>query len=92
MYKYFIEAIGVAVIVTAKLLTEANPIVMGLIYFATLWMTQGITTGFLTPFGPIAYYMLGQMTTQDAIYNLIAQIAGALSAVLLFKPIKTFIE
>jgi glycerol uptake facilitator-like aquaporin len=92
MYKYLIEAIGVAVIVTAKLLTEANPIVMGLIYFATLWMTQGITTGFLTPFGPIAYYSLGRMTAQDAIYNLIAQIAGALSAIVLFKPIKGFLE
>lgn len=92
MYKYLIEAIGVAVIVTAKLLTEANPVVMGLVYFATLWMTQGITTGFLTPFGPIAYYMLGRMTTQDAMYNLIAQIVGALSAVLLFRPIQTLVE
>ncbi len=92
MYKYLIEAIGVAVIVTAKLLTEANPVVMGLVYFATLWMTQGITTGFLTPFGPIAYYMLGRMTTQDAMYNLIAQIIGALSAVLLFRPIQTLVE
>lgn len=92
MYKYFIEAIGVCVIVTAKILTEANPAVMGIVYFATLWMTQGITTGFLTPFGPIAYYLLGRMSTQDAIYNLIAQVIGALSAVLLFKPISTFIE
>ena len=92
MYKYFIEAIGVCVIVTAKILTEANPVVMGIVYFITLWMTQGITTGFLTPFGPIAYYLLGRMSTQDAIYNLVAQVIGALSAVLLFKPISTFIE
>lgn len=92
MYKYFIEAIGVCVIVTAKILTEANPAVMGIVYFATLWMTQGITTGFLTPFGPIAYYLLGRMSTQDAMYNLVAQIIGALSAVLLFKPISTFVQ
>jgi len=92
MYKYFIEAIGVAVIVTAKLLTEANPVVMGLVYFAAFTITKGISTGFLTPFGPLSAYILGRGNTQDIIYNLIAQFTGAVSAILLFKPISSFLE
>lgn len=92
MYKYFIEYLGVTIIVTAKLLTEADPIVMGLIYFAAFTMTKGISTGFLTPFGPLSAYILGRGDTQDMIYNLIAQISGAVSAALLFKPISSFLE
>lgn len=92
MYKYIVEAVGVCVIVTAKLLTEANPVVMAVIYFAAFTLTKGITTGFLTPFGPLTAYILGRGDTQDMIYNLIAQITGAVSAALLFKPISSFLH
>ena len=92
MYKYFIEYLGILVIVTAKLLTEADPAVMGVIYFATLMMTKGISTGFLTPFGPLATYILGRGDAQDTMYNLIAQFSGAVSATLLFKPINSLLE
>lgn len=92
MYKYFIEYLGVLVIVTAKLLTEADPVVMGIIYFSLFTMVKGISTGFLTPFGPLTAYILGRGDTQDMIYNLIAQFSAAVSAALLFKPIKTFLE
>ena len=92
MIKYFIEYVGVLIIVTAKLITEADPIVMGLVYFALFTLVKGISSGFLTPFGPLAAYILGRGDKQDMIYNLIAQISGAVSAALLFKPIKHFIE
>ena len=92
MYKYFIEYLGVLVIVTAKLLTEADPVVMGIIYFSLFTMVKGISTGFLTPFGPLTAYILGRGDKQDMIYNLIAQISAAVSAALLFKPIKSFLE
>lgn len=92
MYKYFIEYLGVTVIVTAKLLTEADPIVMGLIYFAAFTLTKGISTGFLTPFGPLSAFILGRGDKYDMMYNLTAQFLGAVSAALLFKPISSFIE
>lgn len=92
MYKYVIEYLGVLVIVTAKLLTEVNPIVMGLTYFSIYWMTTGITTGFFTVWGPISSYMLNRGTTQDIMYNLIAQFLGGISAIILFKPLKTYID
>ena len=92
MIKYFIEYVGVLIIVTAKLLTEADPVVMGILYFCMFSLVKGISTGFLTPFGPLSAYILGRGDRTDMIYNLTAQIAGAVSAALLFKPIKHFIE
>ena len=90
--KYLIEFMGVLVIVTAKLITEADPLVMGIIYFSVFWMAGKITSGYFTVFGPLAMYMLGRGTVQDAVYNLIAQTLGAVSAILLFKPLKTYME
>lgn len=90
--KYILEFLGVMVIVTSKLLTEAHPVVMGLVYFSIFWMSRGITTGFFTPFGPISAYMLNRGSMQDITYNLIAQLAGGISAILLFKPLKAYME
>lgn len=92
MYKYFIEYLGVLIIITAKLLTDAEPIVMGIIYFSIFTMTKGISSGFFTPFGPLSAYMLGHGTVEDMSYNFLAQLLGALSAILIFKPVKAFIE
>ncbi len=90
--KYIIEYMGVLVIVVAKLITEADPLVMAVIYFSVFWMAGKITSGYFTPFGPLAMYMLGRGTPQDMIYNLIAQVSGALSAILLYKPLKVYME
>lgn len=92
MNKYFIEYLGVLVIITAKLITEADPIVMAIIYFSVFTMAGKITSGFFTPFGPLAAYILGRGTVQDMLYNLGSQLAGALSAIMLFKPLKAYIE
>ncbi len=92
MNKYLIEYLGVLVIVTAKLITEAEPIVMAVIYFSVFTMAGKITSGFFTPFGPLAAYILGRGNVQDMFYNLGAQLAGALSAIMLFKPIKAYID
>jgi glycerol uptake facilitator-like aquaporin len=90
--KYFIEYLGTMVIMTAKLLTEAHPIVMGLVYFSVYWMTRGISSGYFSPFGPYAAFILGRGEYRDMVYNFAAQFAGATSAIFLFKPLKAFIE
>ena len=76
---------------TSLLLTEGNPVVIGLVYFSVHWMTHGISNGLFTPFKPLADYMLGRATNQDIMYNYAAQYSGALSAILLLKPLKAFI-
>jgi glycerol uptake facilitator-like aquaporin len=92
MNKYFIEYLGVLVIVTSKLITEADPIVMAIVYFSIFTLAGKITSGYFTPFGPLAAYMLGRGNVTDMLYNFIAQVSGAVSAILLFKPLKAYIE
>lgn len=92
MNKYLIEYLGVLVIVTAKLITEADPMVMAIIYFSVFTMAGKITSGFFTPFGPLAAYILGRGTVDDMLKNAASQIAGALSAILLFKPLKAYMD
>jgi hypothetical protein len=92
MNKYLIEYLGVLVIVTAKLITEADPIVMAVIYFSVFTIAGKITSGYFTPFGPLAAYILGRGNVQDMLYNLGSQLAGALSAISLFRPLKAYID
>ena len=92
MNKYLVEYLGVLIIITAKLLTEANPVVMGIIYFAVFTIAGHITSGYFTPLGPVAVYLLGRGTLEDVLYNLAAQIAGLLSAVFFLKPIKAYMD
>ena len=91
VYKYFIEYLGSLIIATANLLTESNPIVIGLVYFAVLTMTQNISTGFSNPVVPIAAYASGRMSFEETGYNLLAQILGGISAIIVFKPITVYI-
>jgi glycerol uptake facilitator-like aquaporin len=65
---------------------------MGIVYFAVLWMSQGISSGFFNPFIPLYTYMMSRGTTEDVLYNLIAQVFGAISSILLFKPLKTYLD
>lgn len=92
MYKYLIEYLGVLIIISAKLLTNGEPIVMAIIYFSIFTMAKGVTSGYFTPFGPLSAYILGRGTIEDMSYNFLAQLLGALSAIMLFKPVKAFIE
>lgn len=92
MNKYLVEYMGVLVLIYAKLITEAEPVTMGIVYFSLFTLAGKITSGYFTPFGPLAMYMLGRGTVRDIFYNLAAQLAGAVSAILMFKPIKAYIE
>jgi hypothetical protein len=92
MYKYFIEFLGVVVILYAKLLTDANPAVMGLVYFATFSIGHGITEAYYTPLAVFAKYSLGQMTIREGMYYLLAQLAGASAIIVTFMPTKALMD
>lgn len=91
-YKYLIEFTGVIIILYGKLLTDANPVVMGILYFAVFTLAQNITTGFFNPLGAIAMYAFGRATLRDMIYNIGAQLLGGIATILTFSPIKVFIH
>lgn len=90
MRQYIVEYMGTLVVLVAKLISDADPLVMGVVFFAVFSMTRGISTGYFTPFIPVTGYLLGRMTLEESMYNILAQILAGVSAVLLFKPIKVF--
>lgn len=90
--KYFLEFLGVVVIIYAKLLTEANPTVMAIVYFAIFTIARDITTGFFTPIGSLSAWLIGRVPTRDFLYNVVAQIAGAVVVAIAFTPTTTFMD
>ena len=90
--KYFIEFLGVTTILYAKLLTEADPSIMAIIYFAMFSIAKGITTGYFTPIGSLSAWMIGRVPTQEFMYNVLAQFAATICVAISFLPIKTYMD
>jgi glycerol uptake facilitator-like aquaporin len=55
-------------------------------------IAKGITTGFFTPIGSLSAWMIGRVPTEEFIYNVIAQVAGAICVAITFLPIKTYMK
>ena len=83
---------GVVTIIYAKLLTEADPVIMAIVYFAMFNLAKGITTGFFTPIGSLAAWMVGRVPTQEFMYNVIAQVSAAVAVAITFIPVKAYID
>ena len=90
--KYLIEYMGTLVVITSLVISEADPIVMGIIYFSVFWMTSGLTNGYFNPLGPLVILLLKRGEVQDMIYNLLSQIAAAVSVYVLIQPVTVFIN
>ncbi len=90
--KYFIEFLGVTTIIYAKLLTEADPTVMALVYFAMFSIARGITSGYFTPIGSLAAWMIGRVPTEEFMYNIISQLLATIFVAISFLPIKTYMD
>jgi hypothetical protein len=91
-YKYFIDFLGTLTILYAKIYTDANPTIMGLVYFAMVYIGKGITHGFFSPLAVFVQYSLGRMNSTDAMYYLLAQYSAAILIILTFIPLKTFMQ
>jgi len=92
MYKYFIELVGTTTVLYAKLLTEANPAVMGLVYFSVLTIGQNITSGYFNPLSAFAGYAIGRIPFEEMMYNIVSQVIAMVLVVVSFTPITTFIK
>jgi glycerol uptake facilitator-like aquaporin len=92
MYQYFVEFTGVLVILFTKFLTEADPALVGLAYFAVLTITRGITTGYFNPIVPILSFLMKRMSASEAIHNLAAHCLAAGAFFVTYMPITTFIK
>ncbi len=90
--QYFLEFMGVVTIIYAKLLTEADPVVMAIVYFAMFTLAKDITTGFFTPIGSLSAWMIGRVPTREFLYNVMAQLLGAIAVAVTFIPTKAYID
>ncbi len=92
MNKYFIEFVGALVILFAKVLTEAEPVAMGLVYFSVFHISKGITSGYFNPLSAIAVYGLGRTNFRDMLNNILAQTAGLVAFLIAYTPIQKLIK
>ena len=90
-FQYFIEAWGVIVILYAKLLTDADPYVLGFTYFACLMLARGITTSYFSPLTSIVSYSLGHMPIDDCMYNILAHLMGTAVVIITYVPLHKYI-
>lgn len=91
-YKYFIEVLGVVTLLYAKLLTEADPVVMGLVYFSMLTIAKGITTSYFSPMSALVSYSMGHMPFDDIWYNILSHISGTALVIISYKPVHTILQ
>jgi glycerol uptake facilitator-like aquaporin len=89
--QYLVEFIGTLIIVYALLLTDTNPAIMGIVYFAVYTVAGEMASGTFNPLGALAYYMIGRMSIQELGFNIGAQMFAMQAAVISFLPIKVFI-
>jgi glycerol uptake facilitator-like aquaporin len=91
MLQYAVEFMGTLVVVYALLLTDTNPAIMAIVYFAVFTVAGELATGTFNPLGALGYYMIGRMSLQEMALNVAAQIFAMEAAVISFLPIKAFI-
>jgi len=90
-YKYFMEFMAVIVLVYTMLLTDGNPVVMGIVYFAVYTLAKQ-TSGHFTPIGALAYYMAGRTNMHDLLKNITVQLFALNCAIIFFKPLKVLMQ
>lgn len=91
MLEYLVEFMGTLIVVYALLLTDLNPAIMGLTYFAVYTVANEYSSGTFSPLGAVAYYMIGRSSLNGMLMNVAVQIFAMQAAVLSFIPIKAFI-
>jgi hypothetical protein len=89
--QYLVEFVGTLIIVYALLLTDTNPAIMAIVYFAVYTVAGEMATGTFNPLGALGYYMIGRMSLQEMALNVSTQIFAMEAAVISFLPIKAFI-
>lgn len=87
-FPYFVEAWGMIIITYTKLLTDANPYIMGLTYFACIYMAKNYTKTYFSPATAIVTLGLGHITLTEFFYYITAQMVGAGLVLVTFLPLQ----
>ena len=92
MNSYLIEFMGTVIILFTGLLTEGNPAIIGIVYFAVFYIGRHYSEGFYNPLVVFIKYLLGRMSLQDSMYHLVTQYLAAFAVFVTFVPIKTLMN
>jgi glycerol uptake facilitator-like aquaporin len=90
-FPYIAEFMGTLVIVYTFLLTDMNPAIIGIVYFAAYTIAGDMAMGTFNPLGALAFYALGRLTLHETVSHIFAQVMAMEFAVISFMPLKTFI-
>jgi glycerol uptake facilitator-like aquaporin len=88
MYRHFIDFIGTLVILYTLLLTDRNPTLMGLIYFAV----YSIGKENHNPLASIASWAVGRRPLRETLIDIGVQVLAMFFIIVTFLPVKTFME
>jgi hypothetical protein len=83
--KYLIEFIGVVLIVFGDLYSHGNPFIVGFLYVVALSIAHGVTSGNFSSLSTISRFLLGHLSAEETMYNLLVQFLAMNAVVITFK-------
>jgi hypothetical protein len=86
--RYLYEFAGTVILIVASLMTEMDPIIMGVVYAAVIFIgKQGGVTGFYSPGKALARVLVKQISYTEALYDVLIQVAAILAGVMVYRDI-----
>jgi len=92
MKQYIVEFLGTLVIVVCLLVTNANPFIMAIVYYAVYTIGEDVTTGHFNPLGALIFYAAGRVPLHETGMNIIIQMIALCAAVIAVIPISDTIQ
>jgi glycerol uptake facilitator-like aquaporin len=75
-------------LLTLSILTISNPLIVGLIFSAILYLTAGVSGGSMNPAISVVMFMKNKLGSQELLKYIFVEVAAAVSAFYIFKLIK----
>jgi hypothetical protein len=91
-YKYFVEFLGVLVLLYTHFFTHANPYAMGIATFAVYKIGESVGETYFSPLTTTIGYFLGRLGQTETIYLIISQCVAIALILVVFKPLTLFIK
>jgi len=85
---FFAEFLGTLFFIYFILLSSGNAFIIGISLAAIVYFTAHISGGHINPAVTAAMIALGKINTTQAIVYILAQLLGAMTAVIVYKKLK----
>jgi glycerol uptake facilitator-like aquaporin len=85
---FWMQFVGVFILVYV-LLTIKEPIAIGIVVAGLMYFAHSFPNGAFNPAGTIAEYLSGEITSENFVWIIVAQVLGAFAAYYFYKIMKT---